>query len=201
MGFKEVVLADIKTKNYKQTRITDLSQYKTTLDTLEYPCEYVGGTNQQVKPFADIDKKIPIDSDFDMEVDILDYKLTFQNLFNRETIDDIYVYGRQYEKDGQIKISYHIIVDKIRISSSNLKKLLEQNNIFDDKAVDKGVYDENRGMYCLYTTKKYNRDTQTADIKPQFKPLEGKCKDISKYCITYIEEHFEDWDLKFPKIE
>ena len=104
MGFKEVVLADIKTKNYKQTRITDLSQYKTTLDTLEYPCEYVGGLNQQVKPFADIDKQIPRDSDFDMEVDILDYKLTFQNLFNKETskhvwlIDDL---GYQHSVDDK----------------------------------------------------------------------------------------------------
>ena len=187
MAYNKVIICDIKYKNNKS--IVEPEEYETTLKKYEYPCELVGGLNQQVKPYFDAD---PVDDDtFDWEADILDKKLTIQTLFE-DTIDinDIHVVKRQYEKDGKMKYSSHYTVDKIRMSYYNIKLLLENNNCTD---FDMSVYDKNRGVYCPYTTKKCNVDREL----PPFLP-EGDAH-ISKYLISYIQEDFSDWDEKFPK--
>lgn len=187
MTYNKVIICDIKNKTKKS--IVETEKYETTLKDYEYPCELVGGLNQQVKPYFDAD---PVDDDsFDWEADILDMKLTIQTLFD-DTIElaDIYVVKRQYEKDGKMKYSSHYTVDNIRMSYYNIKLLLENNNVTD---FDLSVYDKNRGVYCPYTNKKCNVKTEL----PPFLP-EGN-QHISKYLISYIEEDFVDWDLKFPK--
>lgn len=187
MTYNKVIVCNIKNK--KSTSIVNPADYKKTLKEYEYPCELVAGEGQQVKPYFDLDPKD--DDTFDWEADILDKKLTIQTLFE-DTIDitDIYVVKRQYEKDGQIKYSSHYTVDKIRMSYYNIKLLLENNKCAD---FDMSVYDKNRGVYSIYTNKKYNLDKEL----PPFLP-EGDA-DISKYLISYIEEDFVDWDEKFPK--
>lgn len=187
MTYNKVIVCDIKNK--KNTKAVNPAEYKKTLKEFKYPCELVAGDEQQVKPYFDLD---PVDDDsFDWEADILDKKLTIQTLFE-DTIDiaDIYVVKRQYEKDGKIKYSSHITVDKIRMSYYNIKLLLENNKC---EGFDMSVYDMNRGVYSIYTTKKCNLDTEL----PPFLP-EGDA-DISKFLISYIEEDFVDWDEKFPK--
>lgn len=194
MTFKQVILADIKTKNYKQVIITDMTQFDEAVSKIEYPCELVGATNQQVKPYFDVDKELDDDEDYDMDVDILDYKIVLQSLFKLDTIDDIYVVARDPRPKGdKIKYSYHFTIDKIRISNYNIENLIKDNNI---QGFDTNVYDKNRGIACIGNTTKPN----TTEKLPPFKPV-GNCKDITKFCITYIEEDFEDYDVKFPKRE
>lgn len=195
MGFKKVILADIKTKNHKQEIITDLTKINDAMANIKYPCEMVGWEGQQVKPYFDVDKEVAKDDvDYDYDVDILEKKLIIKGLFNLDNIDDIYVKEREpREKGDKIKYSYHLVVDKIRISNYNITNLLNDNNI---DCFDKGVYDKNRGMSCIGNTGKPNND----ELLPAFKPV-GNSKDISKFYISYIEEDFEDYDLKFPKKE
>lgn len=195
MGFNNVVLADIKTKNYKQEIITDLTKLNEVVVNIKYPCEMVGWEGQQVKPYFDVDKEVAKDNvDYDYDVDILEKKLIIKDLFNLDNVDDIYVKEREpREKGDKIKYSYHMVVDKIRISNYNITNLLNDNNI---DCFDKCVYDKNRGMSCIGNTGKPNVD----ELLPAFKPM-GNSKDISKFYISYIEEDFEDYDLKFPKKE
>ena len=193
MGFKKVILADIKTKNHKQEIITDLTKINDAMVNIKYPCEMVGWEGQQVKPYFDVDKEVAKDDvNYDYDVDILEKKLIIKDLFNLDSVDDIYVKEREpREKGDKIKYSYHMVVDKIRISNSNITNLLNDKNI---DCFDKGVYDKNRGMSCIGNTGKPNND----ELLPPFKPV-GNSKDISKFYISYVEEDFEDYDLKFPK--
>lgn len=195
MGFKKVVLADIKTKNHKQEIITDLTKINEAMVNIKYPCEMVGWEGQQVKPYFDVDKEVAKDDvNYDYDVDIFEKKIIIKDLFNLDSVDDIYVKEREpREKGDKIKYSYHMVVDKIRISNYNITNLLNDNNI---DCFDKGVYDKNRGMSCIGNTGKPNND----ELLPAFKPV-GNSKDISKFYISYIEEDFEDYDLKFPKKE
>ena len=198
MGFKQVVLADIKTKNHKQEIIADLTKFKATVAKIKYPCEMVALDGQQVKPYFEVDKEVDADEyEYDYDVDILEKKIIIQNLFNLDSVEDIYVSDRvPREKGDKIKYSYHITVDKIRISYYNIKTILEDNKIdcFDSK-----VYDKNRGMCCIGNSlKPASKKDADDEVVPPFKPV-GKCKDISKFCISYIEEDFQDFDLKFPK--
>lgn len=193
MGFKKVILADIKTKNHKQEIITDLTKINDAMVNIKYPCEMVGWEGQQVKPYFDVDKEVAKDDvNYDYDVDILEKKLIIKDLFNLDSVDDIYVKEREpREKGDKIKYSYHMVVDKIRISNYNITNLLNDKNI---DCFDKGVYDKNRGMSCIGNTGKPNND----ELLPPFKPV-GNSKDISKFYISYVEEDFEDYDLKFPK--
>lgn len=196
MTFNQIILADLKTKNYKQVIITDkdMCKYNEVVAKIDYACELVGKSGQQVKPYFDVDKYVNQDEDYDTDVDILEYKIMLQEIFKLNNIDDIYTILRPPRADkDKIKYSYHFTIDKIRISNYNVKKILEDNNI---TCFDTSVYDENRGMACIGNIKKPNSD----EILPVFKPYENN-DDISKFCITYIEENFEDYDLKFPKIE
>jgi len=189
MTYNKVIVCDIKNK--KSTSIVNPTDYRRTLKEYEYPCELVAGDGQQVKPYFDAD---PVDDDtFNWEADRLNKKVTIKTLFE-DTIDinDIHVIKRQYKKKGQIKYSSHYTVDKIRMSYYNIKLLLEKNKCTD---FDMSVYNKNRGVYSVYTNKKCNLDMEL----PPFLP-EGDA-DISKYLISYIEEDFADWDLKFIQLK
>ena len=83
MIFKQVLLADMKTKNHKQTVVTDLNNYYGEVSKIKYACELVGAEGQQVKPYFEVDKEVDsYDSIYDYDVDILEKKIIIQNLFN-----------------------------------------------------------------------------------------------------------------------
>ena len=195
MGFKNVVLADMKTKNHKQEIITDLNKYHQVVGKIKYACELVGAENQQVKPYFEVDKEVVEDDvDYDYDVDILEKKIIIKDLFDLDSVEDIYTTIRDpREKGDKIKYSYHLCVDKIRISNFNIKSMLQDKNI---DCFDLGVYDKNRAMSCIGNVGKPN----TNEVLPVFKPYENNT-DISKFCISYIEEDYIDYDLKFPKRE
>lgn len=195
MIFKQVLLADMKTKNHKQTVVTDLNNYYGEVSKIKYACELVGAEGQQVKPYFEVDKEVDsYDSIYDYDVDILEKKIIIQNLFNLDSIEDIYAILRDPRVKGdKIKYSYHLCLDKIRISNYNIKTMLKDNKV---DCFDIGVYDTNRAMSCIGNIRKPNTD----EVLPPFKPYDNN-KDISKFCISYIEEDFIDYDLKFPKRE
>lgn len=193
-NFEEVIICEITNKD-KRYILKDLTEYKNVLKQFEFPCELVGGAGQQVKPYFDEDMDLNEEEndEYDEEASNLEKKIIIQNLFNLNNTDDIHVIQRPPRfKNGKVKYSYHYTVDNIRISNFNIKKMLDENNI---KVFDTKVYDKNRGIYSIYSTKKFNC---TEKISP-FEPV-GNAH-ISKYLISYIQEDFIDYDVNFPKIE
>ena len=70
-----------------------------------------------------------------------------------------------------------------------LKKLLDDAKITD---FDTGVYDKNRALHPIYTSRKVDKETDFIDV-PEFKPYDVfkdylKKVDIAKYCPSYITE-------------
>ena len=195
--FKKVVLCETGGANVRY--IEDIGKYRDILNNYKYPVELVGG-EYQVKPYFDIDLELDKNEEFDEEFHILDFKQSLQILFNLTSDEDIYYVSRTYVKDdNKIKYSYHFIIDKIRISWYNLKQMLEQTEI-EIEGLDKSVYSSNRGIYPIYSNKKIPKKGQKEQQFPSFLPMSEDI-DITKFLISYIEDDFEDYDLKFPKIQ
>lgn len=198
MGFNKVYLASL----FNQKNIIDLSdvsvkEYKRIIKDLDVPAESVNG-GRQCKPYIDAD---PVKSSLhytetDWNADILLNKQTILAKFAGTdlTIADIYAIKRKYQVDGGIKCSVHYIVDKIRMSACNMRTLFEDIDI---EGFDKAVYSNNRFLTSIYTTKKIVNGL--AKDFPPFMP-DGDAH-ISKYLPSYVEEEFEDWDLKFAKTD
>ena len=198
MSFKKVYLASL----FNQKNIIDLSdisvkEYKKIIKDLDVPAESVNG-GRQCKPYIDAD---PVKSSLnyteaDWNADILLNKQTILAKFvgTALTIADIYAIKRKYQVDGGIKCSVHYIVDKIRMSACNMRTLFENIDI---EGFDKSVYSINRFLTSIYTTKKIVNGL--AKDFPPFMP-DGDAH-ISKYLPSYMEEEFEDWDLKFAKTD
>ena len=195
--FKKIVLCETGGSNIRY--IEDISKYKDILNNYTYPVELVGG-DYQVKPYFDIDLEIKPNDDFDEEMKIMDIKQCLQLLWNLKSDENIYYISRKYVKDeNTIKYSYHFTIDKIRISWYNLKQILEQTEM-EIEGLDKSVYSSKRGMYPIYSNKKIPKKGKKLEEFPSFLPM-NENDDITKYLISYIEEDFENYDLKFPKIE
>jgi P4 family phage/plasmid primase-like protien len=198
--FKRVLICETGGHNLKN--IENIGNVKNIIEgnLFKAPLELVGGENQ-VKPYFDFD---PVENDdFDTEIFVMNCKQNIQLLFDLETDKDITYVNRQYPKNDKTKYSYHFMIDKNRISYFNIPELIKQKNMeeaFKDLGYDNSVYSKNRGLYPIYSSIKRTTDKSKPYIHlPAFKPENDD--DISKYLITYIEEDFKDWDLKFPKKE
>ena len=194
--YKNIVLCE--TGGFNIRYIEDIRKYRDILNNFQFPVELVGGINQ-VKPYFDIDLEIETKDDFDEEMQIMDYKQSLQLLFDLKTDENIYYISRTYTKGHKTKYSYHFIIDKIRISYYNLKILI-QNNGTQIQGLDTSVYSKNRGMYPIFSNRKLPKKGEDEKEFPIFLPNK-KDDDITKYLISYIEEDFEDYDLRFPKIK
>jgi len=62
--YNKVTICQTKCKTNKSD-ITDISTYKKVLKKVTIPSELVGGVNQLVKPYFDIDTVLPKDTQFD----------------------------------------------------------------------------------------------------------------------------------------
>jgi hypothetical protein len=173
------------------TNITN-DTYKEFMKQFPVPVESVGA-DRQVKPYIDADPKKPLDyTDEDWEIDILNNKLSILECFPEISIEDIRCIKRKYEVKDGVKYSVHYIVDKIRMSACNMLSMFEALNL---EGFDKSVYDKNRFLTSIYTDKKIVKG-EIKDL-PMFMP-DGD-DDIKHYLVSYIEEDFVDYDLKFPK--
>jgi len=198
--FKNIVLCE--TGGYNEKYVKDISKYRDILNNYTYPLELVGG-EFQVKPYLDFDLEIEENDDFDEEMKIMDYQQSLQLVFNLTSQKDIYYTHRKYTKDNKTKYSYHFVIDKIRISWYNLKILITNAGLdtrYPSGELDMSVYSTKRGMYPIYSHRKRPKEGEKEKEFPPFLPM-NENDDITKYLISYIEEDFEDYDLKFPKIQ
>lgn len=199
MVYKKVYLASLWKKVVEVLSVVELKNYKEFIGRFDVPVESVDH-GRQVKPYVDADPVKPLDyTDDDWNADIVKNKEVILAKFPGTglTIDDIYIIKRKYQVDGGIKCSVHYTVDKIRMSSCNMLTLFKNIDIegFDDSVYTKTS--KNKFLTCIYTTKKIVDNKEKS--LPAFLP-DGNAH-ISKHLVSYIEEDFEDWDLKFAKIE
>lgn len=193
--FNKVYLANLWEKNVEVLCDVEVKNYKDFIKRFSVPVESVNG-GRQVKPYIDADPVKTLDyTDADWDADILKNKQTILEKFSGAniTINDIYAIKRKYQVDGGIKCSVHYSVDKIRMSACNMCTLFENIDI---EGYDKSVYSKNKFLTCVYTNKKIV-DGKTK-ILAFFMP--DSDAHISKYFISYIQEDFEDWDLKFNEV-
>ena len=199
MVYKKVYLASLWNKVVEELCVVELKNYKEFIGRFDVPVESVDH-GRQVKPYVDADPVKTLDyTDADWDADILKNKQTILEKFSGAniTINDIYIIKRKYQVDGGIKCSVHYTVDKIRMSSRNMLTLFKNIDI---EGFDKSVYtkdSKNKFLTSVYTTKKIVDNKEKS--LPAFLP-DGNAH-ISKHLVSYIEEDFEDWDLKFAKIE
>ena len=155
-------------------------------------CELIGGENQQIKPIIDIDQ-------YNTDIDIEAFKTDLNVIFPNKVIKCCNRKPRPY--NGKMKYSYRVYVQNVRISYLNLKKLLLEQNQLNIKysGIDKGLYIEKRILYTPNTKYKYDQNAKRYYEVPKLKLMDDA--ELFECCASYIEESFEDWDLKMPPIE
>ena len=202
--------------NYKDK--TGGKSYYPNVKILESPAEYkefvksmqpygkvgfevVGAEYQQVKPYFDIDCELDKSTVFEEDTRLVMWSSKIQEIFKLKNGKDIYIMKRPpREKNGKIKHSYHIIVDKIRITHSNIKILINQFVL--GKEWDTNCYSSNQGICGVYCNgKPLTTSPNYIEVEP-FKPYEiwknylnDDEVDIYNYLISYIKEDFINWDL------
>lgn len=195
-----VVLFDLKKRNYAD--VNNAEDYKMLIKSMDAGAELVGGEDQQVKPYFDVDMTRPKNFTFNEVNECRTWCDIIKGLFPNKKLDINILKRDPREKDGQIKYSYHLIVNNIRISNKNIKVLLDQKGLKHNEPFDTGIYNKNRGLHSIYTSTKINQDTGKPQKVPELKPYDYfQMKDMSKinlfdYCVSYIKEDFEDWDAQ-----
>jgi hypothetical protein len=176
--FKRVLISD--SKNEERTFITNLEDYEIHKNLKKGLFkELVGLTEFKVKPYFDLDPK----GEFD-------YKKFDEFEEDLKKIVDVPIYsmGRKARKvkDGIIKHSRRFYM-KAQITFTNIPIVFKE--VFDkyDGIVDTGVYSKNRQMLLPLTNMK------AFEKVPQMKLIKG---DIFDCCATYIDEDYEDLDLR-----
>ena len=195
--------------NREITCMKSAGKYKSFIQGLNAGIELVGGVNQQTKPYFDTDpiehKSIKLN-----EVEFCNKVVgEIKNMYKNKTVkcmkrpafdDDGNVLR---EKGGKVRYSFRFIVQGVRISCKNQKKILQQHGYVDDKPFDMKVYNKSQGLYPIYTNKKMDQKTNSVIEVPELIPfdyfgMEDMSKiNITDYWVSYIEEEYEDWDLKF----
>jgi hypothetical protein len=205
-----VVLYDIKKRNYKY--ISSTKDYKKLLKQFDAALELVAGDmyekssvpyfyNQQSKPYFDVDEEKHVNEPHNEIEFCKDLVPKIEEMFPSEKALDILFMKRPTRvlQDDKVKYSYHIVVNNIRITYTNLKKLIIQHNF--EEIFDMKVYNRNIGLHSIYTKTKIDKKTggiiDVGQIVP-FNHLTGEELiniNLFDYCPSYIEEGFEDYDL------
>jgi len=73
------------------SNITDMSTCKKELNNFKIPTELVGGTNQLVKPYFDIDTELPKDTVFDEQSVLTMATEKIKKMFKLPNSKDIYI--------------------------------------------------------------------------------------------------------------
>lgn len=180
--YKRVLVSD--SKNKERLHITNEEDYKIHKDLRKgFFKEIVGLHEYKVKPYFDLEPK----GEFD-------YKRfdEFEEDLKKVLDVPIYSMGRKPRKEkGVIKHSRRYYM-KAQITFNNIPIVFKEifNNYKD--IIDAGVYTNNRQLHLPLTNMK------AFDKVPQMKLIKGN---IFDNCATYIEEDYEDLDLRVVKKE
>lgn len=179
-------IKDTKVKGFSKVPVYTEEEYMVELAKREKTssglCEFVGLSEFQVKPYFDLDPKDDIDySIFD----------EFENDIKKICNKEVFISGRDPREEewrGKITVKHsRRFYLKARITYSNIpivfKELFDKYKDF----IDDSVYSLNRRLFTPLTTKK--RECEV----PKLKLIKGSIFDC---CASYIEEDYEDLDLK-----
>lgn len=182
MKYGRVLISDCH--NQERTFITNKEDYEIHRELRKgYFYEIVGLEEYQVKPYFDLDPR----GEFD-------YKKFDEFEEDLKKIVDVPIFScerKAREEEGVIKHSRRYYI-KARISQKNILIIFKE--IFNkyNGIVDAGVYDTNRKMFLPLSNMKLKKKV------PQLKLIKG---DLFDCCATYIQEDYEDLDLKVVKEE
>ena len=180
--YKRVLISN--STNEERTFITNEEDY-TILKDLRKGLfkELVGLPDFKVKPYFDVEPKGEFDyKKFD----------EFEEDLKKVVDVPIYSMGRKARKvkNGEIKHSRRYYM-KAQITFTNIPILFKE--VFDKyDFIDKGVYSKHRQLHLPLTNMKAHEKV------PQMKLIKGN---IFDNCATYIEEDYEDLDLRVVKKE
>jgi hypothetical protein len=199
--YKTGIFYDTKKTYRTSTPIKTENEYKKFLEITDAPIELVGGTDQQVKPYFDCDPSFPKNVIFDETMFCVKIGAEIQKMFPGKPV--YYKKRQAREKDGKIRYSIRFVVGQVRISNKNIKEIIKNHGFSKNEPFDTQVYGKNQGLFSIYTNKKV--DVKTTDIYevPPLIPFNHFTKqeihgiNITDYWVSYIEEDYEDWDLKF----
>jgi hypothetical protein len=205
--FNKIVLFDrIKPDRENNLKFINPTDFAKTLKLFTEPCEYI--SLNQTKPFFDVEIYNLKSYVFDEISTVSNIKIKIEQILGLKNCRDIYIIKREpreelYNSKPCIKYSYHFIVDKIRLNYETLRKLIIDKGYKDNQPFDISVYKKNSGLYPIFSNKKADKTGSGTITVPQLLPfnlysgLINEVEAISKYCPSYIEEDFEDYDIKF----
>ena len=207
--FNSIVLFETQKKNRKDNLIVIKPEdYKETLEKFQIPNEYI--SFNQVKPYFDVEIYKEKNFKYQETTEVLKILQNIQTILNLETSRNIYIVRRpprveQHNKVLCDKYSYHLIVDGIRINYNTLFNLIQSKGFKDNGPFDLSVYKENSGLFPIYSCAKVDKKTNKMICVPKLVPFNifngelTEINDITKYCPSYIQEDFIDYDIKYNK--
>ena len=209
--FNSIILFETQKSNRKDNLIIIRpEEYNETLESLKIPNEFI--SLNQVKPFFDVEIYNEFFFKYDETSTILKIQQNIQNILNLDISRDIYITirpKREVEHNNKLcdKYSYHFIVDGFRINYNTLLNLIKSKGFKDNEPFDLSVYKDNSGLFPIYSYTKLNKKTYKIMCVPKLFPFNifkgelNEIDDITKYCPSYIQENFTDYDVKYTKKE
>lgn len=205
----------------KQISILDKSSFQQLMKKKDIYCEIVGGNNQ-VKPYFDVDYtvdeytsdqkphlKTTINNDCINAINTMFPNKTIciserapRFVYQNVTIIDPKNGKEKTKKEQKIKFSFRYYVQDCRITSNNIKRIIEKfkfNHLF-----DMSVYDKNRILVLPFFKKPIikDKDPNPTILQPIYdKDDIFKENDIFNYCASYIKSKYDNLDNNFINID
>ena len=175
--YKRVIITKYNERGFRFLCPTEKDYRDHLLDNPDM-AEVIGDYGQQIKPIIDIDA-------FNDEPNIDSIIKELNNIFPNKEIK----YAKRAVRDTKKgkKYSYRFYIQGVRMLSKNVKQLLIENGLDKDSKYDLSIYDKNKILFLPLTTRKVNEDV------PPLTPINGS---IFECCASYIQEDFEDYDVK-----
>ena len=164
-------------------RIKNEEKYMKEVKRNKYRLTELITNEREVKPYYDVDKYYDKEPKREEEEKLnTKHKGLIEGLYPEKKIR-VAKRDTRYDKEkGLFKVSYRYYVLGVRTYQKEIKKGLE--GLKEDNDFDKGVYNNNRSMVCIYCKK------PVGDI-PILEPYEDKNPKIEEYIISKVEEGWE----------
>jgi hypothetical protein len=210
--YNNIVISPIYIKGDREDNkylISSIEEYFKILKKDKYLYELIGGQSQ-IKPCFDLESyyNIEITNDERLKEKIINCKtiginkcnLLFPNKLIKICSRDVRKVKHNNEKC--YKISFHFIIQNVRISWFKLRDLLKNEDYENDKPFDLSIYQKNKIFSLPFATKKDKINNDNNDEKPTSLKPEEDNYNLFDYCASYIQEDYENWDDKIQnKIE